>query len=311
MSETFITRILRHKPRQLFYHFGVRIAVPFSVLKAIVNLMDIGRSPKDYFKRRRAARVALVGSKWRGRMSQNSGFTTFNEQELPGTNEVMEICREILKKREGQLSALNPKVTFHKLLTEDDIRTHPSLINFATSPPLIHTIADYLGTLPRLHDINLLLSPVVDQLRSSHHFHLDKPEVSYIGAFLNIFDVSPQGGPLTILPADSSKRVERRTNYIRRYVLGTDVRIKDHEMEAHIQKDEKVVLTGKAGDVQVLDTSRCFHYGSRCRNEARVVLQIRYAPAHKIPGRRNSVHSGSQYNENALRRLLLAGYSAG
>ena len=309
MSINLLERALRPRPRKLLYHFGSRMAIPFPILKAVADTADIVSDPNDFFKRRTTARESLMGSPWRGRMRRQSGFAAFSAGEIPGTSDVVEICRMILKQREKSISELDPHVTFHKLLTGDDIRSHPALLEFALSEPLIHTVTDYLGTVPRLHDINLWLSPTVDQLRSSHYYHLDKPEVRFIGAFLNVFDVGPDGGPLTILPADISATVERRTNYYHRYILGTDTRIHDTEMANHIGEDDEIVCTGNSGDVNVLDASRCFHYGSRCRNDARVVLQIRYALAHKMRGQSNFGSDNEPGENDVLRKLLMAGFN--
>ena len=85
-----------------------------------------------------------------------------------------------MAEKEHSIAELDPRVTFHKLLTQEEIGTYPELVEFALSEPLVHTIAAYLGVLPRLHDIDLWLSPPVDQLRSSHFYHLDKPEASAV-----------------------------------------------------------------------------------------------------------------------------------
>jgi hypothetical protein len=308
MSEKLFERVRRQQPRQLLYHFGSRMAIPFPILKAVADTVDVAGNPSDFVKRRKAARETILGSQWRDRMSRQSGFASFAATEVPGSSDVVETCRKILKQREQSISELDPRVTFHKLLTGDDIRSYPLLLEFALSEPLIHTVTDYLGTLPRLHDINLWLSPPVDQLRSSHYYHLDKPEVSFIGAFVNVFDVKPEDGPLTILPADISATVERKTDYHRRYILGPDARINDSEMTDHIRENEEVVFTGKAGEVNVFDTSRCFHYGSRCKHDARVMLQIRYALAHKLPGRGNAHPGNGEQGGDTLRNLLLAGF---
>ncbi len=146
MSAKLLARVRRQRPRQLLYHFGSRMAIPFPILRAVADTVDIASNPSDFIKRRRTARETLRGSQWRGRMPRHRGFTTFAAGEIPGTGDVVDICREILKQREETISELDPQVTFHKLLTRDGIRLHPALLEFALAGPLIHTVTDYLGT---------------------------------------------------------------------------------------------------------------------------------------------------------------------
>ena len=44
---------------------------------------------------------------------------------------------------------------------------------------------------------------------------------------------------------------------------GIGYRIADETMYQHVRRDELIEFTGKPGDVLFIDSSRCFHYGSR------------------------------------------------
>lgn len=310
MPFSLTSKLRRHQPRQLFYHFGSRLAVPFPILKTCADTVDKMNRPVNFLGRRRIAKAMLQDSPWRQRMTRASALASFACAELPGAEIVVRDCRAILAARQNEIDELHPRTTFHKLLRNDDLRTYPSLLEFALSAPLVHTIADYLGTVPRLHDIDLWLSPPVNDLRSSHFFHLDKPEVNFVGAFMNVFDVGMDDGPLTVLPADVSESVERQTDYHHRYMLGTDVRIDDEEMSRHIRPEDMISLTGKAGDMSIFDTSRCFHYGSRCRSHSRVMLQFRYAPAHKLRGDEILKSGWMGEGGDPVPRYLLEGYPA-
>ena len=57
-----------------------------------------------------------------------------------------------------------------------------------------------------------------------------------------------------------SERVTRELNYQK---WRQPYRVTDDRMYEHVDPSERIAFTGKRGDVLFLDSSRCFHYGSR------------------------------------------------
>ena len=89
--------------------------------------------------------------------------------------------------------------------------------------------------------------------------------------------------------------------------MASAYRVTDERMYEVVDPSERIVFTGKRGDVLFLDTSRCFHYGSRdavepgyrimyayttrCRTDFRMMLYRQQFP--RLEG------------DSALRRMVL------
>jgi hypothetical protein len=116
--------------------------------------------------------------------------------------------------------------------------------------------------------------PIGGEPRSSQLFHLDNADTSQIKLFLHCTDVVETSGPLSVLDAARSKRLAKKSGYS----IG-DGRIGD-ERVADILGDaaEPVRLTGPVGTAHFVDTSRCFHFGSRVHpgSPPRTVAVLQY-----------------------------------
>jgi hypothetical protein len=102
------------------------------------------------------------------------------------------------------------------------------------------------------------------EARSSQLFHLDGADVSQVKLFVHCTDVIEASGPLTVLDAATSRRLAKKLGYR----IG-DSRVSD-ERVAEVLGDaaEPVSLTGRRGTAHFVDTSRCFHFGSRVLSDS-------------------------------------------
>jgi hypothetical protein len=93
-----------------------------------------------------------------------------------------------------------------------------------------------------------------------------------VKVFVYCSDVDPGSGPLTLLPADDSLRVRRSVGYQYRQ------RLTDEQVAGVVGTGREVPILGPAGTAVFVDTSRCFHYGSRVAADAppRLVTMIQY-----------------------------------
>jgi hypothetical protein len=146
------------------------------------------------------------------------------------------------------------------------------LMALARHEAVLRFVGDYLGGLPILLRINLLHSEN-DALQegSSQFFHIDPEDFRQVKLFLLVRDVDEETGPLHLVPACVSERIQLRTGYrLARPRLSDD--------QVHAEGDEASVVrcTGSAGTMIFADTSRCFHMGSRPGTKKRYVAMFQY-----------------------------------
>ena len=91
--------------------------------------------------------------------------------------------------------------------------------------------------------------------------------------------------------------MRRRSSYTARCYLPM-VRAKNLSMTLRVifetaSRDDEVAVVGPPGTACVLDSSRCLHFGSRCRGGERLVLMFNFRP-YLSPDRSPSVHTVSK-----------------
>jgi hypothetical protein len=100
---------------------------------------------------------------------------------------------------------------------------------------------------------------------ASQLYHSDWADTRQIKLFVFCSDVTQEMGPLTVVAAQDSARIMHCIGYSwnkERY------RVLDSEIDALVGPEEQYALTGREGSVALVDTSRCFHFGSRIASKA-------------------------------------------
>lgn len=151
----------------------------------------------------------------------------------------------------------------------DELDKFPRLLDFATSSEVVATVAHYMGMIPT---IALTLPTGIRVFESTERFsertaynasqlwHRDIHDFPMVYAIVLVRDATERTGPWTFLPASVSERASRKLKYQK---WRQPYRITDDQMYEHVDPSERIAFTGKRGDVLFLDSSRCFHYGSR------------------------------------------------
>ena len=279
---------LKQRLTNRIYCHGLEIGLPYRLLSGFAEMLDVLEQPQDYFRRRRAAKALLAGSRRREFMPRNSGFCRFSAGELAGFDRLTEIAQEIYHEREQSIptlkqdGALSPMAL---LLNSGDFDRWPEILEIALGRDLIEIVCDYLGAVPQLDNIDLWVSrPNVrpEGPYGSQLFHLDKPDRHYLSIFLNVFDVGEENGPFSFFPAPETSEICDQTAYVRHYYLG-DGRLDDQVVFSASKKENMIGFVGSQGGGGMVDTSKCLHFGSRCEAGQRVLFVISFLPAHK-PG---------------------------
>jgi hypothetical protein len=266
------------------YRVAMRLHLPLGLMLRGVAAAETLQMAPSALRRRLAARRLLAGApQWRGFVGRENGCRTFEAGTLPGTDEIVALCRRLVEERRNKARKIkraegNP---FDMLLDREVFEAHPELVRFAVSEPLAAIAADYFGTTPRLDYIDLWVSSPAknkEHLYNSQLYHIDKVDHGILTLFLAIEPIDETSGPFTLMPAGPSGVVRRATNYARTYLFGSG-RLTDEEVYAAADPAQAVSIVGPAGAGGFCDTGRCFHFGSRCQDKERIVLAIRYYPA--------------------------------
>ncbi|MCZ6673335.1 MAG: hypothetical protein O7C75_10400 [Verrucomicrobia bacterium] len=150
-----------------------------------------------------------------------------------------------------------------------DLFNYPDLFKFSTSSEIIATVSEYMGMIPvfsqtRPKGIRVFESTnrfnEQTEFSGSQLYHLDLHDSPLVYAILLVHDIAEENGPWNFLPASVSEKAVRALNY---QAKGEPYRVTDQRMYEVIDPAERIAFTGKRGDVLFLDSSRCFHYGSR------------------------------------------------
>jgi hypothetical protein len=168
---------------------------------------------------------------------------------------------------------------FHRnhLLPRDRMR---QLLTVALDEQLLQLVASYLGVVPVLADLDYfcsLATPDGTPYSSSQLYHCDDECPTQLKLFIYCDAVTAHDGPLEVVDARQSQMVRDRIGY--RYG-GRAYRVADATMDAFVSRDEQRAVLGARGTSVLLDTSRCFHRGSRIResDHRRMVAVVQFAP---------------------------------
>jgi hypothetical protein len=278
--------------------------------RAVAGGAAVLAEPFDWLARRHAA--ARYNRRYPStQMPAADGYTLLAPGSLPGTHEIVETCRRLYESKQQLLAemqgAKGKRSFLRNTLSDDDLRAHPALVDFALSDPLLSIVTNYLKVIPRLNRLDLVHSiprpGAQQQLIASQLFHQDHEGLRQAKLFLNIFDVGEEHGPFTFIPADQSDAVLRAIRQ-QRAAAGVEHHghYSDQEIEAQSSGAAAIRVTGPAGSSVLVDTSRCLHAGSRVQpGHFRLVLYIQYCTTNE----KGNTFDAARFRNDAVRWLAL------
>jgi hypothetical protein len=239
------------------------------------NLYTVFRRAARYWRdgERREAYRRLPAPPWS--LTPARGFAVFEPGQFAEVPQIVADARASLAESESHgLPATASRKRF--LVPVQDpatITLDSAVMRFALREDVLNAVSRYLGVVPFLSTISVLFSDVVKGApTSSQLHHCDGDDVTQVKIFIYCSDVDPGSGPLTLLPADDSQRVRRGVGYQYRQ------RLTDEQVAGVVGSGREVPILGPSGTSVFVDTSRCFHYGSRVAADARprLVTMIQY-----------------------------------
>jgi len=278
------------------------------------------RAPNDRLRRRRIAE-SYIASRPAGGLDASGGFEIVQFDGVPEFFPVLATCRRLFEAKrvesrpEGfdgwpadrQAKFLSRKQSFFRyLLTDNDLRRNPELVEFALGDRTLGAATRYLGMVPYLSHVDLVYSlsrPSGDNI-DSQLFHLDPEGLRQVKFFIQIFDVGEPQGPFSFIPADTSARVLRDVAAWRR-THGVDAsrRYSDEEVAAVGGGRALITVQGPAGTAIAIDTSRCLHLGSRVQpGTFRLMLYLQYCTTRE----QTNAFDVERFSGDEMRRLAIS-----
>jgi hypothetical protein len=218
------------------------------------------------------------------RVEMRDGFAVERSGSLPHLNRLLAEMGEVIEARGDRPWPAHGRPFLQDILHEDEVESHPSILDFGTSPEVLEPVVRYLGWLPCLARA---MPPGVRVMRSSTRFdpnpdgpwrssqlwHIDYHSSPTIYVIVALRDITPADGPLHFLGASASRRAAEALAYGSRR---TSHRITDERMYSIVGPDEVRRFCGPPGTVLFIDSSRCFHFGSRRPANDRFQMQYAY-----------------------------------
>ena len=189
-----------------------------------------------------------------------AGFLVLPPGRFPEVDEITAAAQATVAAADMDAKIKTANKTFLvSLLNQSDLTLDSPFMRLAIRPDIVSAVAGYLGVLPILEYINVLCSNHVQEpLSKSQLLHCDSDAETQVKIFVLCTEVTTENGPLVILGADSSRRLRARVTYRHNH------RVTDEEAVAALGSlDDLHAITGPPGTICCVDTSRCFHYGSR------------------------------------------------
>ncbi len=224
---------------------------------------------------RRAQVAAEIASAAAVALTRDAGYAVCPPGTFADVPAIVDAARDVVAHvdlEEKRAKANKPFLM--KLLKAETLADDEPILRFALRRDIIATAARYLGVVPILQYANVLYSShTADEPAKSQLYHCDSDEAEQVKVFVLCEDVTRDTGPLTFLPASQSQVIRDRVQYRYKTRLSDDA-----VREAAGGPLQEIALTGPAGTTAFLDTSRCFHYGSRFGDKSarRVVVMLQY-----------------------------------
>jgi hypothetical protein len=208
------------------------------------------------------------------RIPHERGFLVIPPGAFAESNNIVGEAKQVLSSFDvaAPPAGKNRKRFLQNVLDASSLTHDSAIIRFALRQDVLAAVSEYLRIVPFLTSIQVFHSDTVDDVpTSSQLYHCDGDDVTQVKVFIYCSDVNEESGPLTVLDADATAEVQRSTSYRYRQ------RLTDDEVERVLGARHHAIL-GPEGTTAFVDTSRCFHFGSRVGRDAppRLAAMIQY-----------------------------------
>jgi hypothetical protein len=194
---------------------------------------------------------------------KEKGVLIVPAEHIPEASQVIRVAQTLVDNQEeiwARKKKSKPQLV-SDLLPQSTITLDSAYMEFGLREDILSVVAAYLGLVPILASIEVWssLPSAVPEWGNSQLYHCDWADISQVKVFIHASDVFLENGPLTVINSNVSKKVRDKIGY--QFIGGN--RLPDKDIRPLIDSGEEHALIGPAGTVCFVDTSKCFHYGSR------------------------------------------------
>ena len=185
----------------------------------------------------------------------DAGYALFAPHEFADTRALLTACQQPAELIKRQKSFL------HSLAVSRAIADEVRKLSIEAE------LVEYLGQGVKTQSVALYSStPNSAGYKSGQLWHLDIDFAPQVKMFFMCRPTSHENGPFTFISAPDSLTVQNATGYIPGKSLD----------DVHFQHSSPIELVGDAGSLVLIDPSRCFHFGSRCKSGERRALVVQF-----------------------------------
>ena len=218
----------------------------------------------------------------------HDGWAIDTSMTLPHLDRVLEDSEKIIAERRGmRTSAAGAyRSYFQDLWKAGDAAQYPSFIDFGTSSDLLAVVSHYLRTIPALSttlpagirfvESNAAFDDDPDHPKDSQLYHIDYYSLPNVYVLVLLRDTTIENGPWTFLPRSISQKAREALGY---WQKGRNYRVSDEELYSVVDREEVIEFSYPRGAVLFIESSGCFHYGSRNSVQPRFQLMYGYTGA--------------------------------
>ncbi len=292
MNESKLDTLLRPVAKRLHENHMARLGIRRTMrLAHFYSRLKFGRQDDwrhELYQTQINALLKENGGLTRPRIRMMDGWAIDDSMSLPHLDRVLEDSEKIIAERSGVRRSDPGKYRsyFQDVWTPADLERYPSFLDFTTSSDVLATVSDYLKCIPTLSttlpsgirfvESNAVFDDKPDSPHDSQLYHIDYYSLPNVYALVLLRDTTPEHGPWTFLPRSTSERVAKKLNY---WTKQHGYRLSDEQIYAEADRKEAIEFCGKRGTVLFIESSGCFHYGSRNSIKPRFQLMLGYLGA--------------------------------
>jgi len=225
---------------------------------------------------RRQAAARAIAPEARFAIDRERGFVIFPPGAFPEAVEIAEATRHLGEHVDLSRPGLSKKARsgfMVPVLDPASLDLTSPLLRLAIRPDVIAAVSTYLGIVPVIAHLNVYYSESnSDDMRSSQLFHCDADATTQMKIFVLCSEVTPAHGPLTLVQGGKSRALRQELGY---HFGG---KVKDKSLSKKVKPEDLHPVLGPPGTTCFVDTTQCFHFGSRVETGAgpRLVTMIQY-----------------------------------
>ncbi len=212
------------------------------------------------------------------------GWAIDTSQSLPHLDRVLEDSEKIIAERSGELLTADPyRSYFQDVWTDKDLERYPSFLDFSTSSEVLAAVSHYLKCIPilatglpagiRFVESNNAFDHDPNRPKDSQLYHIDYYSLPNVYVLVLVREATPEHGPFIFLPRSVSQKAVKELGY---WTKRRGYRVSDEDIYSVVDRKDVIEFCYPRGTVLFIESSGCFHYGSRNSMKPRFQLMVGY-----------------------------------